>query len=75
MFIKRRGGMAAWLEGYHNAPPALFVDYDDWFLESYGDGRRHALDDGAAAKFRESKKAQTKAIRAKFKQIREANKK
>ena len=75
--IIKDGGKEAWEAGYaqikYGVPQTTisgYVDYTEWYFESYQDGQRHAWEDMLTEGYRKEQIENTKAIRAKFKAIK-----
>lgn len=70
--IINTGGQQAWRDGYLRIPVTVgpWMQYDDWYHESYRDGMAHFFDMNAAEAYRAAQIEKTKEIRAKFKAIR-----
>ena len=67
------GGKSAWMDGYDNRKPTLLMGYDfpsEWYIESWHDGREHAMADDYDRVYQLKQVESHKAIRAKFKEIR-----
>lgn len=76
------GGKRAWEAGYASTKygqPMLtlrgWIEYTEWYLESYYDGQRHAWEDILTEGYRKEQIENTKAIRAKFKAIKRTGEK